>query len=271
MAKSNKNWISTVYRYKPYLLGGVFALSCATVVGFSQTGLALSSDDPQSCNTTEVHAKARHFSRANFTANAAVITQENGLFWNPMSKSWLSPEQMDLLQLAYDIGFEDGGHRHAELVQAILMQETIAGQLGRMGHMTAPVGKRSYGVMQVKVTAARDVLSENAGLGEFRADEELIVRLLSDDEFNIRIASKYLLQLKERVKTMDRALVAYNVGLGGSSSVEEPGEFKYVVSARGYLDDVVRPFNRRFGDESLRLATVNQGSASPEAARRFPG
>lgn len=260
MANSKKNWISSFYRFKPYFLGGVFVASCVTVVGFSQSGLALSGD-PESCSIDGSQQRVRHFTHANFTANAAEFSQENGLFWNPMAKGWLTPEQMDLLQLAYDIGYEDGGHEHAERLQAILMQETIAGQLGRMGHMTAPVGKRSYGVMQVKVTAARDVLNKFSELGEFRADEELIVALLSDDEFNIRIASRLLMDLRSRTRTPERALTAYNIGMRAALQVEDPKAFKYVVSTKTYLEEVVRPFNHRFGDEALRLATASEGAA----------
>lgn len=263
MANSNKNWISSVYRYKPYLLGALFIASSAMVIGFSQSGLARSNAAPESCDTAGDYSRSyTHFNRSHFLAASTNSDMSKGLFWNPMAKTWLTAEQMDLLQLAYEIGFEDGGHEHAEQLQAILMQETIAGLLGRMGHMTAPVGKRSYGVMQVKVTAARDVLKQFGELGDFRADEELIARLLSDDEFNIRVASKFMLQLKARVKTDERALLAYNLGLGGASRVETAAEYKYVVSTRTYLDEVVRPFNHRFGGEALRLATYSEGYSS---------
>jgi hypothetical protein len=256
MANTKNNRTTSFRLFKSLFLAGVFVASSVTVIGFSQSGMALS-DDPENCGPAGKKANS-HYSRANFTAAAAELSRDNGLFWNPLAKTWLTPEQMDLLQLAYEVGFEDGGHKHAELLQAILLQETIAGQLGRMGHMTAPVGKRSYGVMQVKVTAARDVLNQYSELGEYHADEEVIAQLLSDDEFNIRVASKFLLQLSTKVKSLDRALVAYNVGLGGSNSVAEPRQFKYVVSARNYLEEIVKPFNHRFGDDTLRLATANQ-------------
>jgi hypothetical protein len=260
MAETKQNRTIPFFRTRSLVLGGVFVASSVVVIGFSQSGLATGSD-PESCDPGDRYAKVHdHYSRARFTAATAVLSQDkNGLFWNSLSKNWMTTEQMELLQLAYEIGFEDGGHQHAELVQAILMQETIAGQLGRMGHMTAPVGKRSYGVMQVKVTAARDVLNKYSEFGQFRADEELIVALLSDDEFNIRIASKFLLQLGGRGRAMERSLVAYNIGLTASRAVDDPHSFKYVLGARSYLDEVVRPFNHRFGDASLRVASANPG------------
>ena len=57
--------------------------------------------------------------------------------WNPLAKSWLTEEQVNLLKLAYDIGYQDGGEQHASLLQSTLLQESIAGQLGRVGHRTA--------------------------------------------------------------------------------------------------------------------------------------
>lgn len=264
MADAKQDRTFPFFRTRSLVLGGVFVASSVVVVSFSQSGLA-TSGDPESCGPDGRYAKVHgHYSPTKFTAMTVGLGLEksgekDGLFWNPLSKTWLTTEQMELLQLAYEIGFEDGGHQHAELVQAILMQETIAGQLGRMGHMTAPVGKRSYGVMQVKVSAARDVLNEYSELGEFRADEELIVALLSNDEFNIRIASKFLLQLGGRSRTMDKSLVAYNIGLSASHSVDDPQSFKYVLGARSYLEEVVRPFNHRFGDAGLRVASANPG------------
>lgn len=268
MAIIDKNQHPSSGYLKSLFLAGVFVASSVAVIAFSQSGMALSvsSDasggDPAACDVAvDGSTPLAHYSRASFTTTVDQFTRDNPLFWNPLAKGWLTSEQMGLLKLAYEIGFEDGGHEHAELVQAILMQETIAGLLGRMGHMTAPVGKRSYGVMQVKVTAARDVLNEFSTFGQFRADEELIAKLLSDDEFNIRIASKFLVQLSNKVGLTERALVAYNIGLRSSRSIDNPKSFEYVVRTKGHLMEVVRPFNHRFGGETLRLAT-----ATPEAS-----
>lgn len=166
--------------------------------------------------------------------------------WNPLAKSWLTEDQVNLLKLAYDIGDEDGGEQHANLLQSTLLQESIAGQLGRVGHRTAPVGKRSYGVMQVKVSAASDVLEEHAHLGLPSNEEELIVRLITDDEFNIRVASKYLLYLRDKTKSDAEALVAYNMGLRGSKRFEVHEEVQYVKNINRYFETIVIPFNRKY-------------------------
>jgi hypothetical protein len=167
--------------------------------------------------------------------------------WNPIAQSWLTEEQVALLKLAFDIGYQDGGLQHARLVQSTLLQETIAGQLGRVGHRSAPVGKRSYGVMQVKVTAALDVLQETATDDVLRTDEEIIARLMTDDDFNIHVASRYLLFLREKTNNDASALVAYNVGLTASRRLlDAHDEFRYVKNVYRYYEDVVIPFNKKY-------------------------
>jgi hypothetical protein len=194
-------------------------------------------------------------------AAESTTEQEEGVgktIWNPVAKSWLTAEQVALLKLAYDVGLQDGGLTHAQLLQSTMLQETIAGQLGRVGHHSAPVGKRSYGVMQVKVTAALDVLNAEPALGGFRTDEELIVRLMMDDEFNIRVASKFLLRMREKTSSDSEALVAYNIGLRAARRSVDHDEFRYVKNVTRYYVDVVRPFNRKY----LRLELEEPATAA---------
>ena len=177
--------------------------------------------------------------------------------WNPLGKGWLNPEQIDLLGMAYSIGYQDGGEAHARLVQAVLLQETVAGLLGRLGHLTAPLGKRSYGVMQVKVVAAHDVLRHHPELGKFHTDDQLITRLMTDDEFNIRVASAYLKFLRKHKRSDQKALVAYNIGMHAARRVMHAADFKYVQKVERYLAVVVPRYNNKFpGGELLRTASM---------------
>lgn len=192
-------------------------------------------------------------------ADQSATEEKDKTIWNPVSKSWLTTEQVDLLKVAYEIGLQDGGLTHAQLLQSTLLQESIAGQLGRVGHRTAPVGKRSYGVMQVKVSAALDVLQIYPTLGQFRTDEDLIVRLMTDDEFNIRVASKFLLYMREKTGNDSEALVAYNIGLRAARRFVDHADFRYVKNVTRYFVDVVRPFNRKYlslDDESSESSPV---------------
>ena len=176
---------------------------------------------------------------------AAAEVEEKTL-WDPLSKSYLTQEQVDLLKLAFDVGYADGGVQHAKLLQATMMQETIAGLLGRIGHMSAPVGKRSYGVMQVKVSAATDVLGYHPDMGKIRSEEELIARLITDDKFNIAVASKHILHLKKFTRNDAQTLMAYNIGLRGSRRHTDHAEFSYVQGVRRFYKQVILPFNEKY-------------------------
>lgn len=183
--------------------------------------------------------------------------QPSERMWNPLAKSWLTPEQIDLLGMAYSIGYQDGGASQARMVQGVLLQETIAGLLGRIGHLSAPIGKRSYGVMQVKVVAARDVLRRHPELGTFHTDDQLIARLMTDDEFNIRIASLYLKFLRSYKHNDQQALVAYNIGMGAARRVLDAADFKYVKKVERYLSVLVPRYNNKFPDgEVMQLASM---------------
>lgn len=252
MADEKSTNPTSIPQLKVLLLGGVAVVSTVIAVVLSQPHFAVASIDSE-IRLADDDAGAPLNGPPGLVARQEDDPVAGRLFWNPLTKSWLTDEQAVLMQTAYEIGLADGGPEHAELLQAVLLQETIAGQLGRIGHMTAPVGKRSYGVMQVKVSAARDVLRQHKQFGRFRSDEELIVALISDDVFNMRIASRFLLHLKEKTVSEDAALVAYNIGLRASRKIGKPEKFKYVVRTRRNLSEVVRHFNQTVGQE-LQLA-----------------
>lgn len=243
-------------QFKTLILGGVAAVTSIVAVALSQPQSVAAAINGEHCEVGvegPLAGNDAEYSRTHY-AESRQQADDKKLFWNSRTKSWLSDEQHVLLTQAYNIGLEKGDKAFASTLQAVLLQETIAGQLGRIGHMTAPVGKRSYGVMQVKVSAARDVLRKHKELGKFRSDEELIIALMTDDEFNIRVASLFLLHLKSKTSSIEAALVAYNIGLRASRKVSEPNEFKYVLRTQMNLAEVVEHFNKRFMVEKLTLA-----------------
>jgi len=136
-----------------------------------------------------------------------------------------SNRQAELLGLAYNIAKKDG-HKYPQLLQGILLQETAAGALPRYKVIGQEFGlkpnERYYGIMQLKLRATWDVLRRWPGLKqEFNfntfTDEEIISKLIDDDRFNLAIASKYLLILRDRgFTTMAELAMAYNKGPGGA-------------------------------------------------------
>lgn len=136
-----------------------------------------------------------------------------------------STRQARVLTMAYEIAERDG-HRYPQLLQGILLQETRAGGIARYavagGEFGLATNKRYYGLGQIKLSAAKDVLKAYPELWQqfnfhTRLDEEIIAKLIENDEFNISIASKYLLILRSYGYSTPHELAkAYNMGPGGA-------------------------------------------------------
>lgn len=163
-------------------------------------------------------------------------------------------EQLRILELARTVGEEIG---MPETIQAIVLQETMLGTFGnKVGDRNLPVGKRSYGVAQVKVATARYVMhrypelkDEYFGDRSLRSvtDEEFIVLLMTDDEACIALATRYFahnlkLAKKRPGNAWSRAVMAYNQGWGRAKNAENPRNFEYVRVIWKRITDNVRPY-----------------------------
>lgn len=152
----------------------------------------------------------------------------------------LTPKQGELLTFAYRVAKSDG-HKHPEYYQGLIFQESKAG--GMKGYEVAgqefglETMKRYYGVPQIKLGATKDVLKKYPALGVFRTDEEIVAKLITDDKWAIRVASKYFLMMGE-------SPVAYNKGLAGSKGVD-PSTNDYAVKVTNYARGMVQSFNSK--------------------------
>jgi hypothetical protein len=165
-----------------------------------------------------------------------------------MVKSSMSANMKKVFMIGREVG-------NAETLQAILLQESGGGAADPVGTKGAPVGKRSYGVMQVQVVAARSILQRHPEMVKkyfpgrvyaSLADEEIIALLLTNDEANIRIAATHFkLYMQLCGGDWDRAVAAWNAGIGGVENIPDPAEYDYVISVKSKLDNVVRSFNRK--------------------------
>lgn len=163
-----------------------------------------------------------------------------------------SSSSAENMKKVFLVGREVG---NPETMQAILLQETNGGVGHAIGNKASPVGKRSYGLMQIQVVAARSILQRTPTVFkkyfpdrtyDSVADEEIIALLLTNDEANIRIAAYHFkLYLQLCGGDWDRAVAAYNAGIGGVNGIPQPSEFGYVVGVKAKLDSAVRPFNRK--------------------------
>ncbi len=157
---------------------------------------------------------------------AAVVLPEN-----------LSLSQHQILNVAYKIAKADG-HKNPELVQSMLLQESHAGGLNKY-KVAGNRGDEYYGLAQIKLGAARDVLARHPelwGKYEFhtRTDDEIKANLILNQKFNIEVASKYLKLLQDRYGFSGRELLnAYNRGPGGVKAVDS--NFHYAREAEQKL------------------------------------
>lgn len=170
--------------------------------------------------------------------------------WSGTDLSY-TENQIALLTLVHRVWSEIG---YPETGQAILLQETNAGMYGNgVGDRHSPVGKRSYGIMQVKVGTARGVISKFPELKQYYfgnismanvSDEEIIVMLIVNHEFCATIAAKtFYLEMVKSNNDWSKAVAAYNVGWGGVLKMKYPEKFKYVKLVNYQLRKRVRPFN----------------------------
>lgn len=145
----------------------------------------------------------------------------------------LTTSQHLVLNKAYEIAKADG-HKNPELVQGILLQESHAGGL-KSYKVAGNKGDEYYGLGQLKLSAARDVMASWPALWEkykfqTKTDDELKANLILNPVFNIELTSKYLRLLQTRYGLSGRELVnAYNRGPTGVKLIDS-SEFHY---ARG--------------------------------------
>lgn len=115
---------------------------------------------------------------------------------------------------------KDDGHKHPCLLVGVIKVESEAGTASTYRVVKHGSGKQVstfYGAGQLTIGAAKATMKRFPDLwGDFntRTEEELKARLILDDRFNVRVASKYLLIMGVN-RNPDKGVTAYNVGLGG--------------------------------------------------------
>lgn len=143
----------------------------------------------------------------------------------------LSKKQYHILTSAYNVAKADG-NQQPEKFQAIILTETLACDNNRYKVAGQEFGgsARYYGCGQVKLQTAKAVLNKHPELWKYmqtREDDEIIANLILNDEFNIKVASKYFM-MTNNGKADDFAVTAYNQGPGGATKIN-PSTFGYTV------------------------------------------
>lgn len=153
----------------------------------------------------------------------------------------LTEKQNALLTMAYKSAKAEG-FSNPEIMQTILLQETRAGAM-KSYKVANPGSEAYYGPMQIKLAAARDVLSRFPALWdkyEFhtKTDDEVKANLILNEEFNVEVAAKYVHILQRIYRLQGRELInAYNRGPGGVKRVNSQN-FHYAIEGEKKLQTI---------------------------------
>jgi hypothetical protein len=160
----------------------------------------------------------------------------------------MTNKQAQLLANAYEVAKQDG-LKYPQLLQGILLRETHAGGLSSYKVAGQEFGlktnERYYGIYQVKLPTTKDVLAKYPALiKQFNfhtnTDEEIIAKLIENDDFNTAIASKYLKILETQgFNTIQQLAVAYNQGATGARGLD-PNTNKYSLGVLAYIQTIYK-------------------------------
>lgn len=159
--------------------------------------------------------------------------------------------------------------QHAEILQSMMMVETRAGTGGQIGLPNAHPSLRSYGLMQVTVPTARvmfkrfpelfDQFFSGRSLAKV-TDKEIKNLLLSNNKANILLGIHVFTLYLDMVNgEVDRAIAAYNMGIGNALKRKGAPKAKYVQDVKAWMPTIVA-FNREY--EFTQQATMRMESIS---------
>jgi len=136
------------------------------------------------------------------------------LIFNTVYSYTFTKEQIDNLKECVEISrlFNNS----PSLVCSIMLNETAAGRKmnSNVGDRFLRPFKRSYGLMQIRLTTAEDMINR------FHLDflkkipaEEILVYLMEDKKFNIAMANVFISYLKKKYHgNIKKIVIAYNRG-----------------------------------------------------------
>jgi hypothetical protein len=184
-----------------------------------------------------------------------------------------TPDQVNNYKLAYEYGQKVGGYGLE--MMGILYAESTAGEAERIGDTVNAPFKRSYGIMQVKLGTYHWTQREGYIFShKKKLDEEILFDLIHNNNFNTYVAAGYFKMMKDKCKTLDKAISAYNRGHcrevpEGITYRKRVKEFMYYAMESGfenYIKSIPLPSSR----DSVNVASNNtnngQNSSSNSVA-----
>ena len=167
-----------------------------------------------------------------------------------------------------------------EIIQALIHQETLVDTYGDgVGDKWQEFGKKVYGIAQVRIPTAREMLERypdrfadddyDFRIERLDTDEELLLELITNHAFNIRVASVYFYHIyhvinkDETVRKQSLSIAMYNYGIRYEFVWEDVfgkeqrlridkmdriyiRKLKYVDNVYKLIWNTVRPFNNQW-------------------------
>lgn len=149
----------------------------------------------------------------------------------------------DNMKLAYHVANDVGVE--PEIVQAILVKESGGGKAKNL------VNRGAYGLMQIKIVAARSVLKrypeiKSKYFGNFKklSDYQISKVLLTNRKANIHIGCLHLITYNNIVGgDWDKTIVAYNMGIGNALKHDDVSNNEYLQIVHKHKATTVASFN----------------------------
>lgn len=132
---------------------------------------------------------------------------------------------------------------YPETLMAIAFNESTAGKASPVQDMFLKPFTRSYGIMNVRLPTAKEVI-KNGYVNFNETDEYLLIKLIQDPEFNIAVAAGYLKYIKDKhIKENSPSpwtdmVIAYNAGPGNIERFKREQKLDYVNKTKRHINYV---------------------------------
>ena len=180
--------------------------------------------------------------------------------------------------------FDAQGRPTKELIEAMIMQESAGNPLARGSLDEVGIGQLrpstalmpGYGVSSMFPDIASQI-----GEGKrfstadeaYAANKELIDSTLEDPDRSRAFMGDYLAALRANADSDERAIAAYNMGLGGARELEDPAQFGYVTDVASKMSGEESPSMMDSVLEKVKTVASAAGDAilpSATAATIYP-
>lgn len=174
--------------------------------------------------------------------------------------------------------FDAQGRPTKELIEAMIMQESAGNPLARGSLDEVGIGqlRPSTAIMPgYGVPSMFPDISSQIGEGKrfstadeaYAANKELIDSALEDPDRSRAFMGDYLTALRANTDSDERAIAAYNMGLGGARKLEDPTQFGYVTDVASKMSGEEAPSMMDSALDTISTAASAIGDAIiPKAA-----